>query len=726
MFHAPAHSHHPPSGGSVPKRASPSLPSDLRKDSNSLPSLSGVPAMRTSARTLAFVLANTIAVLVALYLAFASDLARPYWSMFTVFVVARPIAGAVRSKAVFRFIGTLLGAAVSLLLIPPLVQAPVLLCTATSLWIALCVYLALLDRRPRNYAFLLAGYTATIVGLAVVDAPETIFDTSVARLEEISLGLVCAAVAHSVIFPQNILDELLERAERATRKSAAWLAEAISRPANLGDVRDEQLLAAFVSDLHLLYDHVAFETSNVPREAGLMRVLQDRFAWLLPRVSGIQQALVALKAENQLSPAAEDAVAKAAHWARAFAGTRATPAELRDLTLELRAACARLAAETPAGDAWTKVLKDSVSSQLQSVVTDLADAERVIEGLKTAPAVAPGALLEFDSSRRPRSMHRDRGLAILSAAAAAAATLIACFFWIEGSWPEGGVAAQFAAIGCSLFATLDRPSKVIFSAVVGILIALPLAAVYQFAIFPRIDGFASLALVLLPPVLLFSWMQASERLEGVALVLAIAFSGGLALSTSYAPNFAAFVNSNTAEIVGLLIAAITNLLFRTIDPIWNAIRIARAGWRSVTELALRPKMDIGQWVLEMFDRLGLVTGRLLSAQRVELVASRLDVLRDIRVGINLASLRQSRALLGGGGNNAAVPVLNAVAEAYEGLQRGRSLADSQCAVAIDAGIAALSGQPSSRANQDALRALAGLRLDLAPFGSRFHTEVALP
>src|SRR3984957_7851586 len=214
--------------------------------------------MRTSARTLAFVLANTVAVLVALYLSFASDLARPYWSMFTVFVVAKPIAGAVRSKAVFRIIGTLVGAGLSLLMIPPLVQAPILLCAATSLWIALCVYLGLLDRRPRSYAFLLAGYTTTIVGLAVVNSPETIFDTSVSRVEEIGLGLVCAAVAHSVFFPQSMLDELLERATRGLRKSAHWLADAISRPAESGDLKAQEQLASFVGDLHVLYDHVAF------------------------------------------------------------------------------------------------------------------------------------------------------------------------------------------------------------------------------------------------------------------------------------------------------------------------------------------------------------------------------------------------------------------------------------------------------------------------------------
>jgi uncharacterized membrane protein YccC len=680
--------------------------------------------MRNSTRTLAFVLANAVAVLLALYLSFASDLERPYWSMFTVFVVAKPIAGAVRSKAVFRLIGTLIGASVSLLLIPPLVQAPGLLCLATSLWVGLCVYLGSLDRRPRSYAFLLAGYTTTIVGLAVVNAPETIFDTSVSRVEEISLGLVCAAVAHSVIFPQSMLAELLERAENALHRCAAWLSEAISRTANVSDIQSQQELATFVGDLHVLYDHVTFETSDVPRHAGLMLALQDTFAWLLPRVSGIQQALGALAAENRLSPAVLDALAKTSHWAHTLSRPEAPPTEVRDSSVEVRAACARLAAEPRNGDTWSWALRESIATQLPRAVDELLQAEHIISVLKGTESPKEPRIRALEGSARPRSMHRDRGLAILSAAAAAAATLIACGLWIEGSWPEGGVAAQFAAIGCSLFATLDRPSKVIFAAVVGILVALPLAAVYQFAIFPRIDGFPSLALVLLPPVLLFSWMQASEKLEGAALVMAIAFAGGLALQTSYQPDFAAFINSNTAEIAGLLIAAVTNLLFRTIDPLWNALRISRAGWRSVTDLARGATVDVTSWVLEMFDRLGLVTGRLLAVRRLDLIGARVDVLRDIRVGINVTRLERSSRELDPALQKTIAPVLGAVSQAYQGLLHGASLPDPHCALAIDVGIAALSAQAPSLANQRALRALVGLRLDLAAFGSRYESRGA--
>src|SRR5215472_5073182 len=118
----------------------------------------GGGCMIRKAHNLSFSLANTAAVLGALFIAFALDLERPYWAMFTVFIIAKPISGAVRSKAVYRFVGTAAGAAMALILVPPLVQAPLLLCLAISGWVGVCLYFSLLDRTPRSYVLMLAGY----------------------------------------------------------------------------------------------------------------------------------------------------------------------------------------------------------------------------------------------------------------------------------------------------------------------------------------------------------------------------------------------------------------------------------------------------------------------------------------------------------------------------------------------------------------------------------------
>jgi uncharacterized membrane protein YccC len=670
--------------------------------------------MQLTGKTVAFVLANTAAVLMALYIAFASDLERPYWAMFTVFIVANPLTGAVRSKTVFRLIGTLMGAAMALVLIPPLVDAPVLLSLAISLWIGLCLYISLQDRRPRSYAFLLAGYTAAIVGFSVVNTPNAIFDTAVARVEEIFVGLLCAAVAHSVIFPQNVLEGLSERIDRALRRSGTWITEALAA-AQSSDLQGQQQLSKLVSDLQILYEHVSFETSDVPRNASLAWALQDRLALILPRVSSVQAALAALSATGPLTGSTLQAIEAVSQWARATPGAHgALPS---DTESETRGALARLAAESEDGAEWSSLLKRTIATQLRELLTEVSDAVWLADALKNPYATStPGPRPEPPSRR---TLSGDRGLALLSAFAATAGTLMACALWIEGSWPEGAVAAQFAAIGCTLFATLDNPSKAQFAGIIGVLLALPVAALYEFAIFPKIDGSASLALVLIPVLLLFSWMQTSERLAIMGFLLAVSFAGGLALQESYRPDFASFINTNTAEIAGLTIAAVVSLIFTTIDPVWNAARISRAGWNEVARLAEKPNSDIRQWTLKMFDSLGLVLQRLLAAKRRDLIGPRIDGLRDLRVGINLATLQRSSEALPAALRQSLSPVPNAVANAYLGLARGKPLVRAGSERAIDQGLDVLGAQAPTRTVEDAVTALVGLRLDLTPFGSRY-------
>src|SRR5271169_6007350 len=101
-----------------------------------------------------------VSAMLALWIALWIGLDRPYWAMATVYIVAQPLTGSLRSKALFRLIGTFIGATATVVLVPNLVNQPELLCTALALWTAVCLYLALLDRTPRSYVFMLAGYTA--------------------------------------------------------------------------------------------------------------------------------------------------------------------------------------------------------------------------------------------------------------------------------------------------------------------------------------------------------------------------------------------------------------------------------------------------------------------------------------------------------------------------------------------------------------------------------------
>jgi uncharacterized membrane protein YccC len=218
-----------------------------------------------------------------------------------------------------------------------------------------------------------------------------------------------------------------------------------------------------------------------------------------------------------------------------------------------------------------------------------------------------------------------------------------------------------------------------------------------------------------------SLLQSSARLQGAGLLIVIVFAGALALQETYRPDFASFVNSNTAQVAGLIIAAATNVVFRTIDPAWNALRISKAGWRSVRRLTGDWQVDMRRWALQMFDRLGLVTTRLKDPDHAARLAPwDIDGLRDLRVGLNVAVIQRVGRKLGAPSAPALEAALRAVSGAYGSRLRGlRETAAVERA--IDLGIAILGAEPPTREALDGLAALTSLRLDLAQIGTRYRT-----
>ena len=133
------------------------------------------PALLYSAKTAA-------AALMALGIALMLGLPMPFWAMTTAYIISNPLAGATRSKAIYRVIGTGLGGAAAVIMVPVLVNEPMLLSLALALWVGGCLAISLLDRSPRSYVVMLAGYTAALIAFPSVERPEVIFDVAQARL----------------------------------------------------------------------------------------------------------------------------------------------------------------------------------------------------------------------------------------------------------------------------------------------------------------------------------------------------------------------------------------------------------------------------------------------------------------------------------------------------------------------------------------------------------------
>ena len=119
--------------------------------------------------------------------------------------------------------------------------------------------------------------------------------------------------------------------------------------------------------------------------------------------------------------------------------------------------------------------------------------DQVAAGNPELPALALPRGIAPDATR-----FRDHGMALLSGISAALTVGVVCAFWIGTAWPQGGVAAMLAAVGCSFFAAQDDPGARDPAIPPPTLISVAIGAVYLFVILPMVAAFEVLTLVFAP------------------------------------------------------------------------------------------------------------------------------------------------------------------------------------------------------------------------------------
>jgi uncharacterized membrane protein YccC len=657
------------------------------------------------------------AAMLALYIGFAIGLERPYWAMLTVYITVQPLSGALRSKAFFRVIGTALGGAAAVAFIPNFVNSPVLLSAILSIWVGLCLFLSLLDRTPRSYVFMLAGYTAAIIGFPSVNAPGTIFDTALSRVEEITLGIVCAALMHTIFFPRSVTAALNMRIAGILGDAQNWACETwapdllASGRVLEADQRRRQRIAADITELHILSTHLPFDTANLVPTAHAVRAMQDRLSLLLPLASAVEDRRRALLLQREAPADVVELLSRARDW------MKKGMASTREEAVALVNDCFAAEPELPPGADWEQLLKASLLQRLAELIEAVQDARELAAYIARPDRPLHGALMTRLVGISRRRLHRDWGMALLSGFAAAITTMACCAIWIATAWPEGAIAPTFAAILMSLFATLDDPTPAISVFMKSTFISLALAAFYLFAALPAIDGFPMLVAVLAPVLLILGALQGNPPtfLPGLALILGLA--GSLSLQAEFSADFPSFLNNFVAQTVGIFAALVGTQIFRSIGAAFSARRILRFGWRHLAaNAAASPEegQDRTVWTSQMLDRLGLLIPRLnMLEQRGEL--AHVDLLQDIRIGLNVADLQEARLALG----PTVEPSLAAVLRSITAYFRRRSVVPSTeiaptLLAKIDRAIDTTSTAWGSPERQACLWSLVGLRRNMFP------------
>lgn len=648
--------------------------------------------------------------MIALYIALLLQLPRPYWAMATVYIVSSPFVGPTSSKALYRAVGTLIGAAGAVFLVPMLVQAPVLLTIAVALWTATLLFLSLHLRTANSYTLMLAGYTLPMIALPVVDNPLAVFDIASSRAQEICLGIVCAAVVGAVFWPRRLTPVFVGA-------TGNWFAEAI-RYSDTFLARDTaadtvgSLRASMVTtfnSLEMMIGQLSHEGAR-PQTVKNARELRGRMIHLLPVIDALDDALLALEARApQQAQALQPLLASTREWLRASADDASVErwSALREQLERLQPSVAELD-DRPGlllsnalyrlGE-WIDLWQDCCSLKHAIAREDLSPWRAVYRHWRL------GRLTPF----------LDRGLMLYSVFSTFTAILAATALWILTGWADGASAVILAAVACSFFAAMDDPAPQIYRFFFWTTLSVVFASLYLFLVLPNLHDFPMLVLAFAIPFICVGTLTVQPRFYLGTLLTIVNTASFISIQGAYDADFLAFVNANIAGPVGLLFAFLWTLVMRPFGVELAAKRLTRFSWHDIVGMT-RPATlaEHRRLGVQMLDRLMQHLPRLNQTGQDSGSA-----LRDLRVGLNLLDLlaylprasAQPRAAL----EKVIAEVgahFQACLDARERLHAPPALLGSMELARRALNIAAMDGHGDARLHL--LHALSGLRLALLP------------
>jgi uncharacterized membrane protein YccC len=222
---------------------------------------------------------------------------------------------------------------------------------------------------------MLAGYTVALLGFPVVSTPQATFDIVVARVQEITLGIICASVVAKLVLPRSV-------ASAFTAQVDTWLAGArrlgvevlTGRGSNQERDNERIRLAAAASEIDQLGRHFDFEVATSANVAQGLQRLRQHMLSLLPLLGSIEDRKLALNLREEVSARIDGICARMARWLEEGGHDGPEADALRAALDEVRPALD--------GDAgWTDITIAGLALRLRELVDVMQDCHLLREAI---------------------------------------------------------------------------------------------------------------------------------------------------------------------------------------------------------------------------------------------------------------------------------------------------------------------------------------------------------
>jgi uncharacterized membrane protein YccC len=472
---------------------------------------------RTDGLTWVYLFKALAAAFLALGIAMRLDLPQPRTAMTTVFIVMQPQSGAILAKSFYRIGGTLVGLIATLVLIAVFAPQRELFLGALALWTGICTAGAARNRNFRSYGFLLAGYTAALIGIPAAQHPDGAFLSALTRAAEVTLGVLCAGFVGALVLPQQASTQM--RATVRARFSAfvEYVAAALS-----GHVEHEQIErqnARFLAEIvgfEAMRSVAVFEGPESRGRSGRLARLNSEFMTASTRFHALHQLMNRLRAAG-----AQETVGALEPYFKELAPLLHSPGEPVLTARDAAGSARKLEAFKAALPRRVREARAALGVRPDFALLDFDTASellyRFVEDMHAyALTYASLAASTHERERTPERYEPKTNGVLTFVAGVRGAIVMASLsvFWIMSAWPNGSMLVLNAAAVCALAASSPRPTRMAYQMAIGTLLATVAGFIVVFGAYPHIDGFPLLCAVLTPALALGILMTTRPHLAG--------------------------------------------------------------------------------------------------------------------------------------------------------------------------------------------------------------------
>jgi uncharacterized membrane protein YccC len=475
---------------------------------------------------LVFGLHTTVAALLALALANAAGIHHPWWAAMTVWLVAQPTRGLFIERCIARLAGSAVGALVGGALLYFFFDWPNVLLCLLAVWLVLCAAVGNLFRHFRNYAWVLAGYTAAIVALFGLADPVLDPELASGRVLCTLIGILCSS-------------------------SVSWLFTAKSEPT----VLLEERLDALISDsLHWCMTAPApAKPDTAPDLTRVLGAFKALDGLLDLTAAGSREGRQRVRHANEVI----DALLVVVALVHTMTQTRRFPlcyARFDDRCSEQENLEAFIAA-------------------LQSPVPDTPDHAQLLLALTRLQDRLKGQ--KSTASWRERLLNHDWRAAGTSAGRPLSALIGAALIWRLSGWDEGAIMTMTAVLFASLFSSHNDAKTAVKDVFIGSLLGAGAGMIARLWLLPHVQNDGQLLLCIAPFLLIGACLMARARTAKLAIDLNMTFLLTAQPGVHLQGDVEHVVLQTLAILLGVMAAAGGLLLWHPAHPAGRRLALAR-------------------------------------------------------------------------------------------------------------------------------------------------------